>query len=105
VVAAPVVAAPVVAAPVVAAPVVAAPVVAAPVVAAPVVAAPVVAPPAPISGLLAQRVAVVAGPDGAARLTLLEEGMPVPAGAIVAVMVPLVAAEGEPLARLLAGRR
>jgi hypothetical protein len=70
--------------------------------------APVYEPPPPSiplpPALLARRVAVVAGPDGAARIIPLDETSP-PEGAVAAILVPLSAADGEPLARLLRGRR
>jgi hypothetical protein len=66
--------------------------------------AAIASPPA-ASGLLAQRIAVTVGPDGEARITLHDERTPLPAGAIPAVVVPLSAADGEALARLLAARR
>jgi hypothetical protein len=57
------------------------------------------------SGLLAQRVAVVAGPDGEARILTMEGLTSLPEGAIAAIVVPLAGGDGEPLARLLRGRR
>lgn len=60
-------------------------------------------PSAAPAGLLAQRVAVIAGPDGEARLVRLT-GDAVPEGAILAVVVPLAPSDGERLARLLGPR-
>jgi hypothetical protein len=62
--------------------------------------APAVVEKAAPAGLLAQRVAVIVGPGGEARLVRLE-GDAVPEGAIVVVVVPLAPADGERLARLL----
>ncbi|APR81295.1 Hypothetical protein A7982_06642 [Minicystis rosea] len=61
--------------------------------------------PASTSALLAQRVAVVAAPDGSARLVALEDLASLPEGAVAAIVVPLAGADGERLARLLASRR
>jgi hypothetical protein len=66
----------------------------------PVEAKPAASPPA-ASGLLSQRVAVIAGPNGEARIVALEGLATVPEGAIAAIVVPLAAADGEALARLL----
>ena len=57
-----------------------------------------------MSGLLAQRVVVVGGRDGEARILAVEGLTSVPEGAIFAIVVPLAAGDGEPLARLLRGR-
>jgi hypothetical protein len=54
--------------------------------------------------LLAQRVAVVAGPDGVARVVSLDDAAKLPEGAIAAILVPLAATDGAPLARLVARR-
>jgi hypothetical protein len=50
---------------------------------------------------VSQRVAVIAGPNGEARLVALEGLAAMPEGAIAAIVVPLAAADSEPLARLL----
>ena len=76
---------------------------------APVVEAAVAPAPAPIaapppSGLLAQRVAVVAGLDGEVRLVPLDGLASLPKGAIAAIVVPLAAGDGAPLARLLSAK-
>ena len=72
--------------------------------AAPAQASPAAAPAPPAGGLLAQRVVVVAGRDGEARVLAVEGLTSVPEGAIFAIVVPLAAGDGEPLARLLRGR-
>ena len=56
------------------------------------------------AGLLAQRIAVIAGPGGEPRIVALEEGAPLPEGGVAALVVPLHTADGEALARLLLRR-
>lgn len=63
-----------------------------------------VAPAFSKRALLACRVAVMAGPDGVARVVPLESVEAAPEGAVAAILVPLVAADSEPLARLLGPR-
>jgi hypothetical protein len=58
----------------------------------------------PSFGLLAQRIAVIAGPGGEPRIVALEANAAVPAGGIAAIVVPLQAGDGEALARLLLRR-
>lgn len=60
---------------------------------------------APPSGLLAQRVAVIPGPDGHARVVLAAGLGSLPEGAVVAVLVPLAPDDGAPLAELLSARK
>jgi hypothetical protein len=57
-------------------------------------------PPAP-GGLVAQRIVIVSGPGGEARILAADGLASLPPGAIPAIVVPLVATDGEPLARLL----
>jgi hypothetical protein len=55
----------------------------------------------PSRALMAQRVAVLPGPGGIARVVPLEHLDSLPHGAIAAILVPLAAGDGEPLADLL----